>query len=583
MLRKTGFVLLIVAVLQSCGGGGGNGLADQPTLQKASAGDAYYGGTFKYNETEYIKTLYPLNITEVTGHRIITNIYEGLVSFVQKDLSIEPCLAENWDILDNGTRYIFHLREGVKFHDDPCFPDGKGREVTAHDFKYCLDRAAFYDPANNQGYKFIVDIIKGAQDYFELTKDGRADANGVGGVTVLDDYTIQIELIQPASIFLSRMGLPFAQVYPKEAYDAYGSDMRIKTVGTGPFKLKRLKEDQMIFLERNDNYWGKDEAGNQLPYLDNIKVTFIKEHKTQLEQFMKDELDMVYRLPSEDRDQIVDINDNLLGQYVQYQFQSAPSMAIQYYGFLHADPVFGDKRVRQAFCYAIDRKKITDFTLKGSAAPAVFGIVPPGTGTYDATKVKGYDLNAEKAQTLMAEAGYPKGEGFPKTTLQINSGGERNENVAEAVQKMLEDNLGINVEIVTVPWAQHTEAVENANVKFWRLGWIADYPDPENFLNLFHGKWYEPDLSVESYINSFRYKNPEYDLNFDAALATSDLIERNKYYQRADQIAIDDAVVLPLYYDKDDRLLQADVRQLYQNAMEYRNFKDVYFEPQDAF
>jgi len=575
MWRKTGVIILLAAIIQACGPG-------QPKQEAAglrqAEGDVYYGGTLKYNETEYIKSLYPLNITEVTGHRIITNVYEGLVSFVQKDLSIEPSLAESWEISEDGTVYTFKLRKGVRYHDDPCFADGRGRAVTANDFKYCLDRACTYDPGNNQGYKFAVDCIKGAQEYYDITREGGDDPQGVSGVRVIDDYTLEIELFRPFSIFLSRMALPFAQVYPKEAWDEYGSEMRIYTVGTGPFKLKTLREDQVIFLERNEDYWGKDQFGNQLPYLDNVKVTFIKEHKTQLEQFVKGELDMIYRLPSEDRDEIVDVNDNLKGDYRQYQFQSKPSMAIQYYGFLHPDPVFKDKRVRQAFCYAIDRKKITDFTLKGSAAPANFGIVPPGTGLYDASQVKGYDLNREKAQALLADAGFAKGEGFPKTTLQINSGGTRNENVAEAVQRMLEDNLGIKVDIVTVPWAQHTEAVESAKVKFWRLGWVADYPDPENFLNLFHGKWYEPDLSQKTYINSFRYNNPEFDAKFDAALRTTDIAERNALYVAADQIAVDDAVVIPIYYDKDDRLLQADVRQFYQNAMEYRNLKDVFFE-----
>lgn len=580
MWRKIIYIALIVSVATACGPGGQSEEATASAqLVKAENGDVYYGGTFRYNETEYIKSLYPLNITEVTGHRVITNIYEGLVSFVQKDLSIEPALAESWEISEDGLIYTFKIREGVYFHDDPCFPDGKGREVKASDFKYCMDRAATYDPGNNQGYKFFVDIVKGAQEYFDATKEGVEMPGGVSGVRVLDDYTLQFELIRPFSIFLSRLALPFADLYPREAFEKYGTDMRIHTVGTGPYRLKMLKEDQVIFLERNENYWGKDEHGNQLPYFNNIKVTFIKEHKTQLEQFIKGELDMIYRLPSEDRDEIVDVNDNLLGDYRQYQFQSAPSMSIQYYGFLHKDEVFQDKRVRQAFCYAIDREKIADFTLKGSAAPAKYGVVPPGTGTYDATQVNGYGLNPEKAQTLLAEAGYPKGEGFPKTTLQINSGGERNENVAEAVQKMLEDNLGIQVEIVTVPWAQHTEAVENAKVKFWRLGWIADYPDPENFLNLFHGKWYEPDLSVQSYINSFRYNNPEYDAVVDAALLTTDNDERYALYAQADQIVVDDAVVMPIYYDKDDRLLQANVRQFYQNAMEYRNLKDVFFEP----
>lgn len=575
MLRTIGIAAVIVLAVTACGPKG----EKVETELRAAEGGVWYGGTMRYNETEYIKSLYPLNITEVTGHRVITQIYEGLVSFVMKDLSIEPALAERWDISEDGTRYTFYLRKGVKFHDDPCFPDGKGREVTAHDFKYIFDRACTYDPANNQSYKFAVDCIKGAQEHYDLTREGKTDPAGVSGVTVLDDYTLQIDLIRPFSIFLSRLALPFGNVYPREAWEKYGAEMRVKTVGTGPFVLSTVREDQVIFLDRNPDYWGRDEHGNQLPYLDNIKVTFIKEHKTQLEQFVKGELDMIYRLPAEDRENIVDVDGNLQGQYTQYQFQSKPAMALQYYGFLHADEVFGDKRVRQAFCYAIDRQKIADFTLKGSAAPAVYGMVPPGTGTYDATRVNGYELNAGKARELLAEAGYPRGEGFPRVTLQINSGGERNENVAEAVQKMLQDNLNIQVEIVTVPWAQHTEAVESAKVKFWRLGWIADYPDPENFLNLFHGKWYEPDLSQKTYINSFRYNNPAFDAKFDEALRTTEPDERNRLYAEADQIAVDDAVVMPIYYDKDDRLLQPNVRQFYQNAMEYRNLKDVYFEP----
>ncbi|MEZ5022224.1 MAG: ABC transporter substrate-binding protein [Chitinophagales bacterium] len=220
--------------------------------------------------------------------------------------------------------------------------------------------------------------------------------------------------------------------------------------------------------------------------------------KKQLEQFEKGELDMVYRIPLEAKDNIVDMDDNLLGKYQKYQLQARPVLAIQYYGFLNVDPVFKSKEVRQAFCYAIDREKICDFTLKGTGFPANYGIIPPGTGSYDATKVKGYTFNPEKAQELMAQAGYKNGEGFPSLTLQINSGGKRNESVAEAVEKMLEENLNIDIEIARMPFAQHTEAVESAKFQFWRLGWVADYPDPENFLTLFDLQWYQPDLSVKA-------------------------------------------------------------------------------------
>jgi oligopeptide transport system substrate-binding protein len=575
MIKKFGILFLIVAALSSCGSGN---KAEEATLVPGKNG-VYYGGTLKINEVEYFKSLYPLNITEVTAHRTITQIYEGLVGFVQKDLSIEPVLAESWDISEDGKTYTFHLRKGVKFHDDPCFADGKGREVTAKDFKYCLDRACFKNPSDNQGYKFAVDIIKGAQEYYDKSGSGKLDPKGVSGVRVIDDYTLQIELVQPYSALLSRLALPWANVYPEEAVKMYGTEMRVNTVGTGPFKVKTLKENQVIFLERNPNYWGKDEHGNQLPYLDLVKISFITESKKELEQFEAGELDMVYRLPLESKDNIADINDKPIGNYQKYQLQSMPNLAIQYYGFLNVDSIFSNKLVRQAFCYAIDRKKICDFTLKGTGFPAIYGFVPPGTGSYDATKVKGYDYNPEKARALMAEAGYANGAGFPNITLQINSGGKRNESVAEAVEKMLEENLNIQVEITRMSFAQHTEAVEAAKVNFYRMGWVADYPDPENFLTLFDGKWFEPDLSVKTYINSYRYKSDAYDAAFHGALASTNEVERNDLYAQADQIAINDAVVLPIFYDKDYRLLQPNVRNFYQNAMEHRNAKDVYFVP----
>lgn len=563
-------------VLTACGGE----KSQEMTLREGKGG-IWLGGTFRYNEEEFLKTLSPVNITEVTGSRVIDQIYEGLVMLDQADLTIKPQLAKSWDVNPEGTVYTFHLRTGIRFQDDPSFPDGKGREITAKDFKYCLDRLCYYNPAENQGFWIFRDLVKGANDYQELTKNKQDDPNGVSGVTVINDSTLQIELVRPFSVFLDRMALPFARVYPKEAVEEYGTDMRIKAVGTGPFQVKLIKENEVVFLTRNPNYWGYDEHGNQLPYLDNIKISFIKEKKTELLAFQKGDLDMVYRLPFDMKEDVVDADDNLKEPYTFAQVQATNSMTIQYYGFLHANPVFGDKRVRQAFCYAIDRDKICRFTIKASGAPAIYGYVPPKTGSYDVTNVKGYSYDPERARNLLEEAGYPKGKGFPKVTLQLNSGGGRNEQVAQAIQKMLTETLNIQVELLQVPWAQHTESIESAKVQFWRLGWVADYPDPENFLNLFYGKWVPDDINVKTYLNSFRYKSAKFDEVYERALSTVDETARNALYNQADQIAIDDAVALPIYYDRDHRLLQPNVRNFPQNGMEYRNFTMVSFVPKE--
>ncbi|MCO5249393.1 MAG: ABC transporter substrate-binding protein [Chitinophagales bacterium] len=543
-------------------------------------GGKYYGGTLRYNEEEFLKSLYPLNVTEVTGHRITEQIYQGLVTFNQKTLAIEPLLAKSWDVNKEGTLYTFHLRTDVYFQDDDCFPNGIGRKFTAQDVKYCFDRLCYNDPANNQGFWIFKDVVKGANEYNTATAGKEEPPGGVEGVKVVNDSTVTVELYAPFSVFLSRIGLVFAQIYPKEAVDTYGSNMRIKCVGTGPYKLKLMKENEVVFLTKNEKYWKKDELGNQLPFIDNIKVTFIKEKRAELLSFKQNQIDFIYRLPLDMVDEILTPDGKLKAEYSRFQLQSKSVMAIQYYGFMNAKPPFNDKKVRQAFCYAIDREKISTYTLRNSGLPATYGMVPPGTGTYDASLVKGYHFDPQKARKLLAEAGYPNGEGFPKITLQLNSGGGRNSQVAEAIQKMLDEVLNVKVELLTVPWAQHTEAVESAKALFWRLGWVADYPEAENFLNLFLSKYVPNDIREKTYINSYRYVNKEFDKVVEQALRTVDETERNKLYVKADQIVTDDAPVMPLFYDIDRRILQPHLHNFEQNAMEYRDYSVVYFTPE---
>jgi peptide/nickel transport system substrate-binding protein len=288
---------------------------------------------------------------------------------------------------------------------------------------------------------------------------------------------------------------------------------------------------------------------------------------------------MLFRLPLELSDEIVSRDGKLLGEYQKYQFQESAAMTMQYYGFLNTGKVFNDKRVRQAFCYAIDREKIVTHTVKGQGIAGVHGMAPPSFATYDTKAVKGYGFDANKARTLMAEAGFPEGKGFPELTLNINSGGGRNTQVAEAIQKMLQENLNIKVNISKMPFHQHLENTESAKFDFWRAGWVADYPDPENFLTLLWSDHLpKGDIAKgTTYLNTFRYKNAEFDRLFEEALKTVDEKKRNDLFRQADQIAVDDAAYMPLFYAKDQRLLQAKVKDFPQNAMEYRLLEKTYF------
>ena len=574
-MKKIIPLFIIVLLLGSCGG------KQQKTTKSSieAKGPVEYGGVFKVNDVEDFRSLYPLNVTGVVGHRITNQIYEGLVKFNQKDLSIEPALAERWEINEDATSYTFFLRKGVKFHDDPCFADGKGREVKAQDVKNAFTNLCTVS-SENQMFWLFENRVKGATAYYQSTIDGKPLSEGVTGITVIDDYTIQIDLEHTFAGFLKILGHNGCWIYPNEALQAYGTEMRIKCVGTGPFILKKVKEGEAVILQKNNDYWRFDEYGNQLPYLDAIKVSFLKEKKSELLEFRKGNLDMVFKLPLEMIDDVLgELDEAKRGGNKPFQMQVADAFTVQYYGFQHQSEIFKNKDVRLAFNFAIDRSAIVNYTLQGDGSAATYGFVPHGFKGYNYKSLNGYSFDPGKAKDLLAKAGYPEGKGFPELTLQLNSGGTINEQIAEAIQSMLMENLNISIKTEVMPFAQHLENVEAGKALFFRTAWVCDYPEPENFLNLLYGKHVPENLNEKaSYLNAVRYKNSEFDAVFEKAKLTVDEKERYELYRQADQIAIDDAAVMPIFYEEYTRLLQMNVKNFPQNAMEYRDFSEVYFE-----
>jgi peptide/nickel transport system substrate-binding protein len=583
IMRKLLYALLAGSslVLTSCGGGD-----DNTNGPKKLPGDVYSGGIFRMNEIEDFRDLFPLNVTEVASQRITNQVYEGLVKLNQSDLKIIPCLADKIDKNEDASIWTFHLRKDVYFHDDSCFADGKGRLMTAADVKWCFDRLCTAAPNNQWYYTSFKDRVQGANEYFESTEKKSPLSGGVSGVKMLDDHTIQITLNFPFAGFDNILATPAGWIYPKEAFEKYGDEMRVRCVGTGPFRVRSVKEGDMVLLERNPNYWGHDEFGNQLPYLDGVKFTFIKEKKQEFLQFRKGELDMVYRLPTEMLNEILaEFNQAKEGNRA-FILQNVPAMSTYYYGMLNVKEPFTDKRVRQAFNYAIDREKLVKYTLKGDGLPGSGGIVPPIDGFiakgFGFDKLQGYKLDVDKAKKLLADAGYGPGKKpFPSITLQINSGGgDRNVLAAQVVQSMLKENLGIDVNIDQMPFAQHLEKLETGKSLLYRSAWIADYPDPEAFLTLFYSKNVPPNLEDRSTYNTFRYKSAKFDSLFTLAMKETDEKKRYELYTQADQVVIDDAVMIPLFYDENYRLLQTNVKNFDANAMEYRDMSKVYFVPE---
>ena len=539
------------------------------------------GGTFISNETENIRSLDPTGINDVVSHHVAHQIYDLLID-LDTNLKLRPALATSWEISEDGLLYTFHLRKGVKFHDNPCFPGGKGREMSAADVKYSFTRVL--DPRTGTlGFDFYKNYVEGAKEFHaEITKamtDNREPSvKEVKGYIVKDDSTFQIKLTKPFGPFIYYLCLGFAYVAPREAVEKYGKDYFQNPVGTGAFIFENWTPDLEINMRKNPEYWDKDEFGNSIPYVDHVKFRFIKDLSQQLLEFKNGTISDSYRIPNELFKSVVNDDKTLTPEYSQFILQRKTSLTIQYYGFLTTSKVFGNVKVRQAFNYAVDRNKLLKYVMNGSASdPAIYGIVPPVMPNYDATSIKGYSFDLEKARQLMTEAGYPGGKGFPEVTLNINEGGGRNTQMAEAIQNMLKE-IGVTVKLQLLQFAQHLDNIDAGRSDFYRLGWIADYPDPETFLNLFYGKNVPDDPKEKSPINSFRYKNPKYDELFEKAIATSDIAERNKIYHEAEQLAVNDAPVLFIYYDEDYRLIQPYVRGFALDPMHRVNMRFAWFD-----
>lgn len=574
------FIFLFICCLSFSCGGDKNSKKSNGMLIKGEGGK-YLGGIFRINETEYIKNLFPHNITDAYSYRVASQIYEGLFKFDPETLEVTNSLAEDYQVDETGTIYTFYLKKGVFFHDDPCFAGGKGREMKADDIKYCFTQLCTKS-INNQNFSIFKGILKGADSYYAASSDNKVPDFEVEGIRVKDEYTIELELVEPNSLISVNLARPACFIYPKEAEDKYGIDMRINAVGTGPFSLnvEDVEEDISIILKKNTNYHVNDEFGNQLPYLDAVSIQFIKDKKTELFEFRKGNLDMIYRLPTEF---IIEILEETMpganGEYSQFQLQRSPEMMTQFLTLNNQKGVFKNKNVRKAFNFAIDRTKILDFVLNGEGyAPGNHGITPPVFSNYNIESIKGYSLNIDSAKYYLRRAGYPGGRGFPKLQFLLNAEGERNTNVAVEIQKQLKDHLNVDIELQILPFAQLLEKSYSGDYNILRAAWVADFPSPENFLWIFSSKDVPKSLEEASYPNVARYINKTFDKYYGNALKAKSIKEANMYFKKAELQLMEDAPVIILWYDEGYRLVQSFVKNFPNNPMQYRDLGRVYFE-----
>ncbi|MFD1553953.1 hypothetical protein DNU06_13890 [Putridiphycobacter roseus] len=538
-----------------------------PITLTTAKGGKFYGETLHVNSSEPITALFPASVTDIYSQHVSSQIYEGLLKFDPNDLSIQPAIASSYTIDSLNKKYRFNIRKNVYFHNDPCFIDGKGRMVTAKDVKYVFEFLCSNHKMNASTIQWRTSIL-GANDYFENKTDH------VAGIKIIDDFCIEIELNEPFSGFLNLLALIHTSIFPKEAFEKYGPQlMNEMAIGTGPFEV--LSIEDTFKLRKNSHYWRKDEFGNQLPLLSYINIQFDQNKSNELADFKKGELDFIWGLPVEEIPNVIgSLEDAKNGKNKEFTVQSINSLQVEYYGFLMKDSLLKNKALRKALNYAVNKNYIATYILEGSALPATHGIIPTIHG-YPNANVKGYAFSKQKALYYLKRAGYTNGNQVKDLKLYYNNSGQIIELVANSIQKQISNILNIDLQLVQYERKDLFSKIENSVLPFWRFGWIADYPDPANFIASFHSK--NINSASKSANNYGLYNNPEFDFYFDKAMSACNDSSRMLDLAMAENILMEDAAVLPLFYYTSIRLINPQLRDFPINELEYRDYSLVYF------
>ena len=510
---------------------------------------------FHYNELGGISSLDPAATRNTENIWAVNQLFNGLVQMDDK-LNIEPCIAKSWDISEDGRTYTFHLRNDVRFHDHELFKNGKGRKIIASDFVYSFNR--LYNPKVSSAMSLLENI----------------DKEQKGGFIATNDSTFVIYLKENFSPFLGILTMKYFSVVPQEIVEYYGEDFRKNPVGTGPFSFKMWQEGTQINMLKNPNYFEKDASNNQLPYLDAVSISFIKDKETSFMQFMKGDLDMVSGMEAFNPNEVLDDKGKLKPFYkTKYNLQTQPCLRTDYLGFLIDEKENATKNsattsraVRRAINYAIDREKLIKHFHKNLGIPATAGFIPAALPSYNANIVKGFYYNPDKAHELLMEAGYPEGKNLPEIFLYTT---ENYTDMFEFIQSELAESH-IKIKIMVEKPSVLTQAIANNEIPFFRKSWIGDYPDEENFMSLFYSKNFSP-----KGFNYTHYNNPVFDKLYEQARNCLNDSLKITLYQKMDQMLIDDAPIVPLYYDEVIRLVSKKITGLNTNPMNLLNLKQV--------
>ncbi|MBM4143189.1 MAG: hypothetical protein FJ225_06320 [Lentisphaerae bacterium] len=526
-----------------------------------------------YGVTTDIRGFDPVKAGDVSSSMAISKIYEGLLqyAYLARPYRLEPALAARMpDVSEDGLVYTFTVRRGIFFQDDPCFTQtgGRGRELAAEDFVYAIKRVA--DPKNEAtGYWAFNNRIAGLDEFRAAAGAAkRTDYDAeVAGLRATDPYTLRIELKEPYPQLLWILAMHYAFAIPREAVECYGADFLNHPVGTGPFRLRAWKRNYRIEFERNPK-WAETgrvelypaegapgdaeagllaDAGKPIPFLDRIVQYVIEDASTQWLKFVTGELESSGI--SRDNWDAVITSDRGLTESLRrmgVRLDTSPTLDVYYIGFNMDDPVVGRgadqaadlrrRKLRQALSCAFNSGEWVRFY--NDRIVRAKGPIPPGVAGYD-EKPSPYPFDLEQARRLLAEAGYPEGvdpSSGQRLRLVMELGSASDPDVRQSVELTVDfmRRIGVLIEPSYNNWPTFLGKMERRQCQLYRLGWVADYPDAENFLQLFYG----PNSSPGP--NHSNYGNPEFDALYEKVRVMADGPERTALYKRMADMVIED-------------------------------------------
>lgn len=513
------------------------------------------GNFIRHNLGASTKTIDPHLNTAVDGAIVLVNMLQGLSTY-DVEGNIIPGAAESWDVSEDGMTYTFKLREDGKWSD--------GQPVVAEDFVYSWQRAV--DPVTASEYAYQLYYVENAQKINEGDESVKLEDLGIKAV---DEHTLEVKLVAPTPFFLELTAFPTLFPVRKDMIEKDPDQWSLNAdtyVSNGPFKLDVWKLNDVIRVVKNDEYWNKDSVK-----VDGIDFYFIEEQNVAMSAFASGELDY---------------NETISNEQIPVLKESDPGFAIHpylgtyFYVFNTPQAPFDDARVRKALSLAIDRKSIVENVTLGGQVPAT-GYVPQGLNLSTGEEFRkvadaasppyvdpeNYEANVEEAKKLLAEAGYPDGEGFPTFEILYNTN-ESHQAIGEAIQNMWKQALNIDVSLQNEEWAVFLDTRSLGNFEVARHGWIGDYEDPINFLDM----WYSTSGN-----NDCHWDNPEFDKHIDESRLTSGK-ERDDHMLAAEKLMMDEAVVAPIYYYTKPAQMNPALKDSYLSMLGYVYYENSYFE-----